>query len=386
MPELIAFYIDALDSNHIDPDVTPNIHRWKENRAVSNLSSLFAFKGISAAMYGGVSPKTSGVWMDFKVKETPHKKLGDSLLSVASRFPSGLPRKGAVVAYERLVRRSRVTPHIVPANLRPYFQAHPPEPMTGKQPLGEIPTIFDRFRANDISYRTVGLAGGPQDRITKKIRTADEYEESVILMKSTLLDHVGHKYGPGSEEHKEALRETDNLVGELADKPGDFELFLFSDHGMQSVNETIDLRSLLVCEAGLQEERDFVAFFNSTCLLVRWLSEHARERALEKIENNNAASFLADDTLEELNIGTTKQDFADDVIATKPGVAVSPDFYRQTPPRGMHGFTHNPTGGPVAIAPGKQLADEGELWDIAPTILDLLSLEWPEEWDGSTLL
>lgn len=389
MPDLVALYVDALDSSHIDPEVTPNLYQWRENGSIANLSTLFAFKGISAAMYGGVPPSQSGVWMDFKVETTPNQKLGDSLLSIASKLPNGLPRKGLVTAYERVIRNTRVTPHIVPGELRPYFRAHPEKPISTEHALGNIPTIFDLFRQQDVSFRRVGLAGGPQERIKKKMPDVGEHSEDVVLFKITLLDHIGHKYGPGSEEHQEALSEVDKLLGTVAEKAIEdrgFELLLFSDHGMQTVDESIDLRSIFRNDIGLIEQEDFVAFFNSTCLLVRWLSPNARSQAISKLESEEKVSVLSDQDLERLDIGETSRDFADDVIATEPGIAISPDFYRHSPPAGMHGFTDNPLGGPVAITPHHPLTETGKLWDLPPTMMDLLPLEIPEKWTGKSLL
>lgn len=385
MTELVALYIDALDSNHIKPDVTPNLHKWQTKGSLTELSTLFAFKGISAAMYGGVPPSESGVWMDFKVRTTPDRMLGDQVLAAAARLPSGLPRKGAVTAYERLIRGSQVTPHIVPANLRPYFEPHPTKSWTDNQPLGKIPTIFDLFKQTSVSFRTVGLAGGPQDRIIKKMRKIKEYPEDVVLLKLTLLDHVGHKHGPGSKKHNEALSDVDALLGEIAANR-DYETLVFSDHGMQTVTGTVDLRSILLDELDLVEEEDFVAFFNSTGALVRWDSEEIRDQVAEHIQGNPAVSLLVDDELCELGIGETKQEFADDVIATKPGIVISPDFYRYTPPKGMHGFVSNPSGGPVGIIPNQQTNEEGKLWDIAPTIVECLSMDIPSAWTGQSFL
>lgn len=385
MTELVALYIDALDHNHINSETTPNLHSWDEQGSLSALSTMFAFKGISPAMYAGVPPRKSGVWMDFKVRETPDPKIGDGLLALASRLPSGLPRKGAVVAYERLIRQTQVTPHIVPSNLRPYFEAHPKEAITDVRPLGEIPTIFDIFRESEISFRTVGLAGGPQQRVKKKLRKVDGYSEDVVLLKLTELDHVGHKYGPGAAEHKRALQEVDEILGNVVEAT-DAEFLIFSDHGMQSVDAAVDVRSLLTDDIGLLEERDFVAFFNSTCALVRWLSDDAKAEARSELDGREELEVLSEAKLDQLDVGSTKDEFADDVIATRPGTVVSPDFYRRSPPNGMHGFTSNPRGGPVGVVPQATVTDEGNLWDLAPTILDLLALDIPATWDGESLL
>lgn len=386
MPELVALYVDALDSNHINPEVTPNLHRWREQGSMAELSTLFAYKGISAAMYGGVPPRKSGVWMDFKVRETPDPMLGDSLLSIGARLPSGLPRKAAVTAYERIIRGSQVTPHIIPADLRPYFQPHPTKAWTDDRPLGEIPTIFDVFQENNISFQTIGLAGGPQGRIKKKLLNIEDYDEDVVLLKITQLDHVGHKYGPGTKEHNDSLREVDELLGEVVEGKADFDLLVFSDHGMQNIKDSVDLRSGLTEEIGLTEGQDFIAFYNSTCALIRWTSANSKDQTQRYLKDSDLLSLLTEEQLEELEIGVTAREFADDVIATQPGVVVSPDFYRYTPPEGMHGFIENPHGGPIAITPHHQLERTGELWDIAPTVLEQLSFSRPNKWVGESLL
>lgn len=384
MSKVLAIYVDAFDTHHISND-TPLIQEWDSQGHTIPLQHLFAFKGISAAMYGGVPPKKSGVWMDFKINSEPDPKLGDLLLSITPLIPSGLAKKAFTVGYERIVRNSNVTPHRIPRSLRPYFEPHPKKSTTEEGALGDIPTIFDILRREGISFKIIGKSGGPQNRIFKKLSSIEDFDEDLILIKFTLLDHVGHKHGPSSSEFKESLQRIDEAIEE-AYKKTDRSVVIYSDHGMQEVSDAIDLRGIMRSDIGLNETQDFVAFYNSTCALVRWLSEGAKEAAKEYINDHDGLSFLTEDQLERMYIGATSYQFADDIIATEPGTVVSPDFYRKSAPEGMHGFTDNPNGGPIAIIPDKNTVGEGNLWDLAPTMMEFLGQEPPAEWKGESLL
>ena len=65
----------------------------------------------------------------------------------------------------------------------------------------------------------------------------------------SLVDDVGHEFGPDTEETKEAVLEIDRLIGQLMDEVSQMSLpvhiILVSDHGMSSIDQGLVLPDLV---------------------------------------------------------------------------------------------------------------------------------------------
>lgn len=387
MARLAVLYIDALAADYVDPEVTPNLAEWWDEGG-TRLTPLFAFKGVGASMFTGQPPSETGVWSDFRIRrEIDEDRTGSTLHKLARLVPGDLPRKAAVTAYERVLEGAHVTAHEVPAHVRAHLEPAMTSAVSEPGAVPGCPTVFDRLRAGDREVHLRGMDGGLQDRLVASLPEVAGRAEDLAMVKVNLLDHLGHARGPGSPEAEEALGRLDRRIGEAVEAHPDKAVLVISDHGMTAVEGSVDLRGELRDRLdGLEEGADYVPYYNSTSAYFRWRDPGVAEAAREAIEAVEGVGFLSEEERADLGIEGVVPAYGDDVAATDPGIVISPDFYRDEVPAGMHGFATSDQEEAVLVAPGRSTREQGRMWDVGPTILDALGVEPGEDLAGESLL
>lgn len=386
MPPLSVLYIDALAADYIDETTAPTLSRWWDRGGGTELEPLFAFKGVGASMFTGEPPSETGIWSDFRTQRNPPTgRDGAGLLyRAATLMPEGLPRKAAVTAYERFLEGAHVTPHRVPANVRPQLEAVMDRSLWEPEAIPGCSTVFERLRADGRSIFTKGLDGGMQDRLIRQLPDLAVRPEDLVVVKINLLDHLGHEHGPGTGPVREALERIDAQI-EAAGRAieaqrGDRELLVISDHGMTRVEDTVDLRGRLLARSDeIEEGVDYTPYYNSTSAYFRWHSSQAEEIVREEVTQAPGVSVLTEAEREALWVDGVLPAYGDDIVATEPGTVIAPDFYREHPPKGMHGFATSEQEAAVLVSPTRSTVDRGQMWDVAATILDALDLGGAQE-------
>lgn len=380
MPRLSILYIDALAADYIDESTAPTLSRWWDAGGGTRLEPLFAFKGVGASMFTGEPPCETGIWSDFRIQPDPptSRDRAGVVYRAATSLPAGLPRKAAVTVYERFLEGAHVTPHRVPASVRPQLEPAMRSPLWEPGAIDGCPTVFDRLRARERSVFTTGLDGGLQERLIAKLPDLATRPEDLVVVKVNLLDHLGHKYGPGAPEVRGALEGIDAKVQAASEaieaSNEDRELLVVSDHGMTPVGGTVDLRGRVRARAELEEGVDYTPYYNSTSACFRWHSDEAEAVVREEIAHTPGVRVLTEDERERLWVDGIVPTYADDIVATEPGTVIAPDFYRHEPPQGMHGFATSEQEAAVLISPTRTTEAEGQMWDVAATVLGALDV------------
>ena len=122
------------------------------------------------------------------------------------------------------------------------------------------------------------------------------------------LDDMGHKYGPNSDEIKEAVRDIDERMKGL-----DFDL-IFSDHGMVEVSKTLEVPITDDC-------------FLDSDMARYWGDEEELNAIGEKLSFEDG---------EILNWPDKR--FGDLIFLAKTGRLIYPNFFNDRIVRGMHGY------------------------------------------------
>ncbi len=257
-----------------------------------------------------------------------------------------------------------------------------------------------------------GIAG---DRAMTDRFCADIVEgraPALALMWLSEPDYTGHHAPLGSPRHREAIRAADRCVRQVfetvrrLDPSGDDILFMAgSDHGMETISESIDITALLVA-AGIKQgprSSDVVVAPQGTSATI-YFSDGARGRAPETAafltRENWAGRVVAGAELAKvgLPIDTALQvavAMATDARVNAHGIAgygaivANPEDNESKIGFGQHGGLGINEQNPFLIAEGGGFAVRTEtrptsLIDIAPTVLRHLRMDH-DDMDGRAL-
>lgn len=122
----------------------------------------------------------------------------------------------------------------------------------------------------------------------------------------------------------------------LSDSGREFELTVFSDHGMTPLRGTIDAPSALKA-TGLVWGEDYASAIDATMARFWWLKDGAKE-AVEKAFAGFQGRWLTREEMEYHGIWREDKKFGDAIFLAAPGIQFCPGDMGVKPLNGMHGF------------------------------------------------
>ncbi|MEK6812508.1 MAG: alkaline phosphatase family protein, partial [Nanoarchaeota archaeon] len=176
------------------------------------------------------------------------------------------------------------------------------------------------------------------------------------------LDHVGHIYGPNSEEVKAKLREIDGYCQELDEE----QMVFFSDHGMDYIQEIFDLEAELQ-KLKLKFGKDYTYFLGSTYARFWFSTAEARNIVV------HALSCITEGTIIDQHVFRLPAT-SHVVFLAKKGVVFSPSFFTKNMQyKAMHGW--NPKEQKAFyLVKGFSGKQEAHIVDLFPTLLAMMGL------------
>ncbi len=122
----------------------------------------------------------------------------------------------------------------------------------------------------------------------------------------------------------------------LADSGREFELTVFSDHGMTPLKGTADAPAALA-KTGLVWGRDYASAIDSTMARFWWINADA-EGKVRAAFTGMPGHWLTEDEMRYHGIWRDDHKFGDDIFLADPGVQLCPSDMGVKPLNGMHGF------------------------------------------------
>lgn len=286
---------------------------------------------IKAQLFAGMTPDDLGQLCSWNPTGQP---------SSAMRMLSGLRGLDGNAFATRWIHRlgSRLVGKPLawaPLHLLRYFDHHE---INAYQREFPHPTILTTPGAVSLLYRD--FPPGPErDRLlfaeaTRRVNEA----EGLYFVASADLDHVGHRFGPGSAEHRAKMHELDELAAELvqaflAAHPG-APVAIMSDHGMASVNGSVD--PSVEQHLGPMHPDRYLAAVDATMARFWVRDSSLRERVAEFAGSVKAARLIEGD--ERKKYGIADPIHGDFIVLLEEGLVFCPSFYFREPPAGMHGY------------------------------------------------
>ncbi len=179
-----------------------------------------------------------------------------------------------------------------------------------------------------------------------------EGNEVVYLEFSTLLDDVGHRYGPHSNEMEHTCREFDRELFEWLAKArvrasGEISVGIISDHGMSEVTGFVDLERILELK-DMVNGRDYLGIWNSNFAQV-WPMDSSIGKFQESVSAVPQIALLSEDERERW-FGQDRT-YGERILAAEEGMVIHPNHFQGNKRvKGMHGYLNAESSESRALA------------------------------------
>lgn len=394
--------LDAFSSNYLQKEFCPYLYDIAQEHYFSKLEPMFGFQGVGAAIYSGASPNITGVLTEFILQKNEIVATSGffrALLRLTDKMPTDdLCANSRHVLLRIWGKKRSPISNVIPSQLLSYFSPKLMTEFTEENSLGNVPTIFDILRSNNMSYELQRPATRSENAAMNDI--ADRIEENKIpdlaVIHPCSLDLVGHIFGPNSFQVRSAVENIDKLIHRIIRSVESSDqktiTIILSDHGMSPVNYTINLQKTLN-QLPLEIGSDYLFFLDSTMARFWFFNERARKLISGTLNALDCGQILSKHELQKLCIDNISSEYGELFFALKTGYAMFPDFFRKhTPPKGMHGYAFPTQDAPIMIiyAPSDLISFKRKkivrYVDIMPTILELFNLPIPKTCEGVSLL
>lgn len=202
------------------------------------------------------------------------------------------------------------------------------------------PTLFSSAKSlNVILSEKYQLDKGERDCVgVSKARELIDRGKNVFLSLID-LDSISHAYGVGSPQHELHIKKLDNWCRELIEEfqkrhKGRGNVVIFSDHGMENVNQTIKFGLEKVL--GRVSRSRYCYYLDSVMLRVWIFNGKLRKKAFDYLGNLEYGEIVTEEEREEGRISS--RSWGDIIFILKEGLYFSPNFRVTRPPKAMHGY------------------------------------------------
>ena len=191
------------------------------------------------------------------------------------------------------------------------------------------------------------LRGSDQKRLNL-VASALDKDFDFYPIYISILDAVGHKYGPESVEMKNALmqidRELKTFYEKVTSSPHNPAVIFCGDHGMSTVTSTIDIKNAIDDLKMLDSEPVIVDMFLDSTMARFWLKG-------ENVDEFNILKTHLESVFKGKGILVNRENYndynipdldlyGDCIWVCEEGIVISPDYFNPKGKRilGMHGY------------------------------------------------
>ena len=402
--KVVMLFLDAFSSKYVKANLCPTIYKLSQENFFSELEPMFAFQGIGATMFSGTWPNSTDVWTEYVLdKNDIHKKsiLSEKMIELADLIPND--KLNWYLRYSLIKLRGKKyvgTSTLIPGKLAKYFTTKLQKNYPDPDSLGQLKTVFDVLRENDLDYNY--LTPGERrekrsiDLLCKNLRK--NLVPTLTSLQLSSLDVIGHSHGPLSQEVQKTIRQIDEVVKNIFEasraSSDNIHLVIFSDHGMSSVKHLLNVWKILD-DLPIKLGKDYLVFLDSTMARF-WFFTSDSQRSIEEAFAKVAGGRILDKSqMQQFHIEQLGEEHGQMIFALNDGTVLYPDYFRRyKPPKGMHGYYDAKDNAILLVcsSKNKKFANKfrgiknARMIDIMPTVLNLLELSVPNTCKGVNVL
>jgi hypothetical protein len=202
-------------------------------------------------------------------------------------------------------------------------------------------SIFDRLEHSGTKYHCSDWRQGEDANLESLKTSLAEGEISFAFLYMASMDALLHQVGKSSDRvdaklewYEQRLRE---LMALAREHYNEVRLFVCSDHGMATVEHTVDIGSQVEA-LGLNEGRDFIVTYDSTMARFWFYSDEARRRITALLNTIPEGRVLPQEELAALGCDFDGQQYGELIFLLDAGVIIVPSHMGTKPITGMHGY------------------------------------------------
>jgi hypothetical protein len=276
-----------------------------------------------------------------------------------------------------------------------YFDTDIKEPWEKPNSYNGYPNLFEILRANRIQFEAVGAKSKDLPDSSSVVKIHCPKKDKVFLNYFIGdIDHLSHSHGQDSPETIERLRAIDKILqekyAEFKKMFGDFYFIIFSDHGHSEVKDIVNLEEVFRKKG--KKLQNYIHFIDSNYARFWFRNLKEREEVEEALSELEDKGFIISEKhLKKYHAEMLDNRYGDLIFyLDKPSVFFGKEISalgrKVSAPASMHGYLPDyPDSDGILISNKKLKKDVVVLQDIAPSILQALSLEVPDHMDGEPL-
>ncbi len=224
--------------------------------------------------------------------------------------------------------------------------------------LPEGQSIFDLMAEKGIPYSVHDSKFGDDLRLDRLMADIQNRRIDFAYCSLGRLDALMHAKGNDHPDIGKLMRWYDGkiraLLAAAEENYREVAWYLFTDHGMHNVVGTHDLVADIEA-LGLEWNRDYVAFYDSTMARFWFLNEKSRAPIVQCLENQPEGRILPDEDLKELGVYFPDHQYGELVFLMDSGIQIVPSFMGIERLGGMHGYHPSDPDSYSAIASNQTL-------------------------------
>lgn len=394
----LIFFLDAVREDYITKENTPFLFKLKKKETFMNLIPLLWYSsGIHPTIWTwkyqeshwdfliyGYDKKNSPFWRMRFLSLFPEKIKQYILASLkAPYYLFGINKKYFPQWY---IKKILSIPASIHPKLAGYFK-----PMN--DPFKN--TFFEIMKENNIY-----LFSQPNNfnkNYWKGIPVQDRYisENDIDHYFIWETDGLWHYPWPNSKPLLKLMNQLDKKIKELYNqaikKHKKINLFIFSDHWMEEIIWTVDVKSILE-RLPLKIEKDYIVFYDSTFVRFRIKNKEAEKIIIKELSKIKHLTYLNKKLKDKYKINFTTKKWGDLFFIADNGYRIFPDNFAPVKfnTKWMHGYFPEDNKNAQWIFITNTFASkkkEIDVIDMFPTLLKSLWLEklTPKDIDGKAI-
>jgi hypothetical protein len=207
--------------------------------------------------------------------------------------------------------------------------------------LSPVKNLADTLEEKRIPYHISNWRLPEFQNIEALIQDVKKGEINFAFLYTAAMDGLLHRVTKDGPEittkmnwYEDHIR---RLFRELEANYDDIHLAVFSDHGMTTLTEVVDVKTPLE-KLGYKFGKDYVAVYDSTMVRLWFLNDTAKKSIHEALLKVPYSHVLNDEELKRYNINFPDNMYGETILLMDPGFQIAPSDMGLKALPGMHGF------------------------------------------------
>jgi hypothetical protein len=344
---VVFFYIDALNSCFLKPDVMPFLANFASKHHYQVLENVFGYSfAIQSCMLSGKYPDENNHWLPYFYASQKSPMLFKTLNKIGTVIPfDRVPalRYLTVGRARSFILEEGVRVNNVPFSIIDKLAIYPYYYMCELPFFNKLKKLLKDKCQTPLTY--IGPPNVKKDfckLLLKHVQQAHNQKELVIVYDDA-LDGLGHRFGPYSTECIVYAKSLDRALLQtyqtLKKSYGKYLTFLvFSDHGQCNQVYSINILAEL-SRFGLRLGEDYLCFVDATLVLFWPQNETKKQRIIKALQTIKHGTLIDGSRRKLYHMNFNDNRFGEMIFALRPGGTFFPNFFSPlSAMKGLHGY------------------------------------------------